>query len=53
MFAACIASFSTLKMEAIQSSKPQVNFYQTARHHVPEDGKGKGKDIPVTGHGGP
>lgn len=30
------ASF-TLKMEAISSSKTPLSFYQTTRHHTPED----------------
>jgi hypothetical protein len=33
-----LAYFSTLKMEAICSSEASVDFQQTARHYIPEDG---------------
>jgi hypothetical protein len=34
---ASLAYFSTLKMEVVRPSEPSVNFYQSTRHHIPED----------------
>jgi hypothetical protein len=34
---ACFAYSSTVKMEAVRSSKPSVNFYETALCHNPQD----------------
>jgi hypothetical protein len=34
---ACFTYSSSLKLEAIRSSETSVNFYQTSRHHIPED----------------
>jgi hypothetical protein len=33
----CLVCFSTLKMEAISSSKTLVNFDHITRHYIPED----------------
>lgn len=35
--AACSAYSSTIKTEAVCSSETSVNFYQTARYHIPVD----------------
>jgi hypothetical protein len=37
LLVACLAYFSTLKMDAVYSSEMSVNFYQTTWHHIPED----------------
>jgi hypothetical protein len=37
LLSACLAYFSTLKMETVYSSRTMVNFYQATRHHILED----------------
>jgi hypothetical protein len=36
LFVACLAYISTVKMEAICSSKPSVDFHQTIWCYIPE-----------------
>jgi hypothetical protein len=34
---ACLAKCSSMKIGEVCSSKKQVNLYQTAQHHIPDD----------------
>jgi hypothetical protein len=38
MLLVCSAYSLTLKTEVVSSSEMSVNFYQTTRHHKPDDG---------------
>jgi hypothetical protein len=34
----CLARFSTMRIETIHSSETLLNFYQTTRRHIPNEG---------------
>jgi hypothetical protein len=50
MIVFCLVYFSTLKKEATGLS---VDSQRTTGRYIPDDKVKKGKDIPVTGRGGP